>query len=81
MEKEAKVFKYERPEFDGVKNGGVKAVDGGIKQVRILIVFDSEHSRLGATVVIGGCRAKEDLFLAWRRIHRALPRSASGNID
>ena len=27
MEKEAKVFKYERPEFDGVKNGDVKALE------------------------------------------------------
>ena len=27
MEKEAKVFKYARPEFGGVKNGGVKAVE------------------------------------------------------
>ena len=27
MEKEAKVFKYARPEFGGVKNGGVKALE------------------------------------------------------
>ena len=27
MEKEAKVFKYERPEFDGVKIGGVTALE------------------------------------------------------
>ena len=27
MGKRAKVFKYERPEFDGVKNGGVKALE------------------------------------------------------
>jgi hypothetical protein len=27
MEKEVKVFNYERPEFGGVKNGDVKAVE------------------------------------------------------